>query len=269
MKQQYGQPEEDYRNFLGELTRMFAEMNAGLAVKTFEANQHNPTVWITTFLSKFDAIFTLNQDTLLESHYIPGAAKAYHTPCYRPGYVEMPETFSAGGQRSRLYTPNTSLDLVPNSQPYFKLHGSSDLMVDRSMTMIMGTNKSQAIDREPILKWYRSQFIEHLSKPHTRLMIIGYSFADHHINEIIVGAVKNGLQIFVIDLAGVIVMDRRPEGLSGGYDVFNDLKGAVIGASQRPVLSTFSGADPAEFGKVMRFFNPSQGELTDIMRADT
>jgi hypothetical protein len=181
----------------------------------------------------------------------------------------MPETFSAGGQRSRLYTPNTSLDLVPNSQPYFKLHGSSDLMVDRSMTMIMGTNKSQAIDREPILKWYRSQFIEHLSKPHTRLMIIGYSFADHHINEIIVGAVKNGLQIFVIDLAGVIVMDRRPEGLSGGYDVFNDLKGAVIGASQRPVLSTFSGADPAEFGKVMRFFNPSQGELTDIMRADT
>ena len=44
-------------------------MNAALAATTFEFKNEVPYT-IKGFLERFDAIFTLNQDLLLETHYL-------------------------------------------------------------------------------------------------------------------------------------------------------------------------------------------------------
>ena len=42
-------------------------------------------------------------------------------------------------------------------------------------------------------------------------MIIGYSFRDPHINEILAAAVKAGLKLFIVDPAGLGVLDHAPD----------------------------------------------------------
>jgi hypothetical protein len=51
--------------------------------------------------------------------------------------------------------------------------------------LILGGDKLSLIDRHPLLKWYREQFKAYMSKPDTRLMVIGYGIGDWHINEMI------------------------------------------------------------------------------------
>lgn len=52
------------------IERMFSHMNRHLFTSDWELNQDGDRS-ITRFLAKFDAIFTLNQDQLLEHHYNP------------------------------------------------------------------------------------------------------------------------------------------------------------------------------------------------------
>ena len=62
------QAEQNLRNLTQALHRMFGDMTLGFRAQSFELTD-NPEVQVTTFLSKFNAIFTLNQDTLLEAKY--------------------------------------------------------------------------------------------------------------------------------------------------------------------------------------------------------
>ena len=76
------------------------------------------------------------------------------------------------------------------AQPYFKLHGSSNWRsADDQSLLIVGGQKPAQIATNPVLMRYARAFDEYLSQPNTRLMIIGYGFADVHINEIIATAV--------------------------------------------------------------------------------
>src|SRR5260370_13898779 len=79
-------------------------------------------------------------------------------------------------------------------QPYFKLHGSSNWFdtINGRDVMVLGGNKSATIEGHPILKWNHEQFKAYLSRPDTRLMVIGYSFGDAHINHAIDEAAKLG-----------------------------------------------------------------------------
>jgi hypothetical protein len=54
--------------FLAALVAMFHEMNQGLSRAAFEW-QTDATMGMRSFLTRFDYIFTLNQDLLLECHY--------------------------------------------------------------------------------------------------------------------------------------------------------------------------------------------------------
>ena len=148
-----------------------------------------------------------------------------------------------------------------DSQPYVKLHGSSNWVdpVDPQRRMlVIGGNKPEAIGRHAILKWNHEQFRAYLSKPETRLMVSGYSFGDDHINDAIEKSVDGGtLRLFIINPLGVDVLDRRkrPLPLLPLLDLFFEkLKPYVIGASRRPLSETF-GDDGVEHGKVMRFFD--------------
>ncbi len=60
----------DLQAFQAAVTRMFDAMNRGYAARTGMEFQQHQAVMVRTFLARFNAIFTLNQDLLLEQHYL-------------------------------------------------------------------------------------------------------------------------------------------------------------------------------------------------------
>ena len=220
-----------------------------------------PNLPVKVFLTRFDAIFTLNQDVLVEQRYLDSGFG--EPPMYRkwagwqiPG-MQHPPNDDMRPQMSH-WTPMeaSEFSLKENHQPYFKLHGSSNWFenVNGRPMLVIGGNKSRAIERHPILKWNHEQFRAYLSRPETRLMVIGYSFGDEHINEAIGDAAGKDLRVFIIDPHGVDVLNRDPlESLFPGAPLTR-IRSRVIGASRRSLSQTF-GNDRVEHGKLMRFFS--------------
>ena len=91
--------------------------------------------------------------------------------------------------------------MPPGIQPYIKLHGSCNWNDGPSggRILIMGGQKAVSIGQFPILTWYHQQFRNMLMRPGARLMVIGYSFSDAHINDAIMDAIKRGdLKLFLV-----------------------------------------------------------------------
>ncbi|HMK69554.1 MAG TPA: SIR2 family protein [Xanthobacteraceae bacterium] len=187
------QREQDLQNLTSAVQRMFASMTMAFAQTSFEPLLADPKLGVVNFLPRFDAIFTLNQDTLLEQHYIPAAGQDVfpqslqfpgYIAAYRPGLVRALDssTYGALAERIELYRPEETLARLPRLQPYIKLHGSIDIkQSEREMMLIIGGNKTTSIAQQPLLQWYHSQFARSLRAKGARLMIIGYSFGDAHI----------------------------------------------------------------------------------------
>lgn len=231
-------------------------MNKGFSESIFEFQRihvvRDKTVG--AFLAKFCAIFTLNQDLLLERHY---QYSGQHPYCEHSSFQGKYDVDILGME---LTTPNETdvlkCEWQPKSkdkfkvsschQPYFKLHGSSNWKDNQRKMLIMGGNKEGAIESHEVLKWYYEQFKEYLKKPDTRLMVIGYSFNDEHINNALIEAAKdNQLKLFVIDPAGTEVISKCN----------NELEKAIIGASRRPMSEIFGSNTSIEYDKVMKFFS--------------
>jgi SIR2-like domain len=83
---------------------------------------------------------------------------------------------------------------------YVKLHGSYGWKAhDGSMVMVVGQGKQGKIDKEPLLRWYLSLFEDVVNEGDKNLIVIGYGFADEHINNIIANAVHDhGLRLYII-----------------------------------------------------------------------
>ena len=97
-------------------------------------------------------------------------------------------------------------------QPYYKLHGSRHYVDGAAggRIIIMGGNKADDIPRFPLLGSYMGEFQRCINGPGAKLMVIGYSFSNLHINNLIATAtVDHGLKVFMIDPAGVDVIDKR------------------------------------------------------------
>jgi SIR2-like domain len=241
------------------LLQMFGDMDkAFAAIPNFEF--HNQVQFlIRTCFVRFDAIFTLNQDLLMERHYLNGnialSSQRSWTGWQIPGMQPLPVT--APNEIPRRSPDPRRFVVEKNLQPFFKLHGSSN-WIDTSKgrhLLVMGGNKLEAIKQHPILEWNSHRFREYLSQPDTRLMVIGYSFRDDHINSIIGKAVDDtGLHLFIIDPRGVDVLDKnRGAPIYIADNFFLKLQPQLIGASRR-LLSQIFGGDLVEHGKVMRFF---------------
>jgi len=194
---------------------MFEDMDQGFQNQSFEFQR--PPVFreftVQTFLDRFDAIFTLNQDLLLERFYLNSVLSQRWTACVLPGMRPIPGLETRGNRFIEKWTPveQSEFTIHDQIQPYFKLHGSVNWVdSDSKDLLILGGNKASAIARFPILAWIHEEFVAHLAQPNTRLMIIGYSFGDDHINAKIRQAVRNGrLGIFLVDPVGVDVVDAN------------------------------------------------------------
>jgi hypothetical protein len=155
-----------------------------------------------------------------------------------------------------LFTPAAPpYSVAQRQQPYFKLHGSANWRKGdaNSALLIMGGNKSTDIDNVPLLTWYRGEFRRLISQSETRLMIVGYSFQDLHINEIIHRAAPAGVKIFIVGSRGVDVLENAPspDGLLEGMKLA--LQNNIVGASRRSLTDTLSG-DAVERTKLTKFF---------------
>lgn len=241
--------------FQAAVRNMFRDMNRAFdKIVDFEpARPPQVGQRVVDFLARFDAIFTLNQDLLLERHYrqaIPIGPPRNWSGVTFPGILPEGPTqpFSFLDQKWRV---SQSIDLLGTAQPIFKLHGSSNWL-DQSgdELLIIGGNKSHAIQSHNILKRYHEIFVEHLRKSGTRLMVIGYSFSDGHIDLLIKDAAKAGLHIFIIDPLGSDVVNKTRDAAIRASDPLEDL---LIGGSRRSLREIFGG-DGVEHAKVMRFF---------------
>ena len=226
------------------------------------------------FLSRFDAIFTLNQDTLLETIYagqVRWSDRWYGSYLPYMKFIEEPAQPYQFMLREPLMQ-NSEFVTNENDQPIYKLHGSYNWLAEPhgEHLLVMGGNKTASISTFSVLARYQNEFRSMLSQPDTYLMIIGYSFGDPHINATIQAAATKGLRVFIVDTAGVDVIDKRnsraqiPESRT---ELMQVLIPCIIGASRRP-LNEIINSDPVEKAKVMRFFQ-GQAPIVRIAQQTT
>lgn len=251
-----------YNLLLSELVGIFNAM--GLALNSREFEFRNPPdlrYSIASFLQRFDAIFTLNQDTLLEQKYIPFVGPPWGRADF-PGMKHLASFVPSGAIQDRIAVmePNPSgFKISPGVQPYIKLHGSCNWVTGTSgpRLLIMGGQKAITIGQFPVLSWYYEEFRKHLKRRDAKLMIVGYSFSDAHINEAILDGIKSGnLKIFIIDSAGLNILDKRDPRAQipdRPGELMELISPRLIGLSTRPLESTFN-QDTVEHANVSRFF---------------
>ncbi|HXC30493.1 MAG TPA: SIR2 family protein [Stellaceae bacterium] len=202
------------------------------------------------FLSGFDAIFSLNQDLLPERHY-HDLDLALNQPkkwygWRRPGIQVLPDPSLTTNEPDKVtWTPRPPpFVLEPSHQPYFKLHGAWNWRsADKRQMLVMGGNKAASINKHPLLTWYHQQFESYMSEPDSRLMVIGYGFADPHINQTIERAADANprMLLFLTDPRGRAILPKRIAEIDNA------------GVSRKPLRETLAG-DEAERLKLMTFF---------------
>lgn len=248
------------------VTSLFQRMNQAFFDHTEMEFQQFQDRMLRTFLFRFDAIFTLNQDVFLEHHYV----RHVDMPTVRdwhgaqlPGMqrVPNPEYVHDPSWGKDLWVPldPSQFRIEDHRQPLFKLHGSSNWQdAQGNQLLIIGGNKSRAIQSHAVLAWSFEKFQDYLARPETKLFIIGYGFRDSHINQAIIDAVANhNLRFFVTDQWGSDVVRHANPSFGGAIYAPNALDDAfrngLIGASERNLSETF-GNDQISYENVMRFF---------------
>jgi hypothetical protein len=107
------------------MNQVLIERDLGIEFQTVQE------MMVRAFFFKFDAIFTLNQDVLLEHHYVkhidlsahsagsqlPGLRMITDTPGFRP---------NPSWGTARWISESTNFRIEKNCQPIVKLHGSSN-----------------------------------------------------------------------------------------------------------------------------------------------
>jgi hypothetical protein len=250
-----------HRDLTSALAGMFNGMGLAFMQQEFEFKNPPDTRYsIQTFLQRFDIIFTLNQDTLLEQKYLPVVGPPKWGRANQPGLKYLTGWAPTGAAHDRIAVmePNPAdFKLGLGVQPYVKLHGSSNWIDGPSgdRILVMGGQKAITIKQFSLLTWYHDEFRRHLMRPDARLMIIGYSFSDAHINQAILDAAH--AKIYLVDPAGEKALDKR-DGRAQIPDrpgeLLLQIPRRLIGISQVPLSSTFND-NLVEHSNLIRFFH--------------
>ena len=250
---------ERLRRLDSAIRSIFQEMNTVFATGIQFEFGHTYERSIQRYFSFFDAIFTLNQDLLLELNYYPGGnpeSESRWTGYSFPG-VPLPENWGSRNSLERLSTTldvSTHHELRERTQPIFKLHGSVNWRsADGSAPLVIGTGKELAIQQIPLLGWYQDKLRELLSAGDTRVMVIGYSFSDDYLNEVLMEAASNrGLKMYLVNPAGLNALDRQPTAMVKDHKLRNTIP--LVGVSTRLLRETFR-TDDLSFNSFKRFLS--------------
>jgi hypothetical protein len=237
----------------------FRAMNESFARRPSMEFSNNRHFSIVNVLNRFDAIFTLNQDLLLELHYghLELAEPRRWNGPYFPGMNIPAGWHSAIGPflRDRLdliWTPGEHR-LENNMQPIYKLHGSVNWKEGDTDMLVLGGNKAGFIAGSRLLRWYGEEFRRYLEMPDPRVMVIGYGFRDQHIDDMLLDASRrNGLRMFIAGPSGRRVLNKQPPNATIRVpDPLEEIP--IIGESVRPLTNTFNG-DDLEHEDLLGFF---------------
>lgn len=187
-------------------------------------------------------IFTLNQDLFFERTYPNFGVKlsilgekqfgllqigsllenGFDEKLKPSDYCNLPDQDELDHKRDSLLEGNYFL---------VKLHGSYNWIgIDGSHAMVIGSNKEEQINKEPLLKCYFEIFKKVLSQSQRYLLIIGYSFGDKHINDVIANAVKNhGLKIYILSPEPLKTFNKESSELSEKSDDLIDIYNGISG----------------------------------------
>jgi SIR2-like domain len=245
---------------LDRLTQAVIGMFDAMQVAFNKLDHRESDLRFQRFLSQFDAIFTLNQDTLLETLYagpVRWSERWYGSYLPYMKFIREPAQPYMFMLREPLMEDSAFIT-HENDQPIYKLHGSYNWFAapQGAQLLVIGGGKTASIASFKVLARYQAEFRAMLCEPDTHLMVIGYSFGDQHINEVIQTAATKGAKIFIIDTLGVDVIDKRDaraQITQPVTDLMQALMPRIVGASRRPLNDIING-DPVENEKVMRFF---------------
>lgn len=235
----------------------FRAMNLALAERTSIEFSQDRQRSVTTFLARFDAIFTLNQDLLLELHYDPRleTVRRWVGRCW-PGVSGLPAV--GDSPMEQVHAKRRAGDHVSSpvlAQPIYKLHGSVDWADETGDLFVVGGGKEIYIQSKPLLVEYFDIFKSCLAAQPCRLMIVGYGFGDEHVNRLLVdAAAKNpSFGVFHVHPEGRDAVHRGLRERTAIYQPPDLAQLRCIGESRRSLSSTFSD-DDLEHAKLMRFF---------------
>jgi hypothetical protein len=245
----------------GAIAAMFDRLNASFEPPAPFEFSNIITFSIAGFLARFDTLFNLNQDMLLELGYAPHVLIGSNTrwnglemPGMRP--IHDPTLTGIADNHKRMWTPaSPPFSISPRCQPHFKIHGSSNWYTsDGRRLLVMGGDKESVIQQHAVLRWYYEELKRYLMTGSTKLMVIGYSFSDRHINDAIYEAWKksNLVGIFLVDPAGWNVLNPTPPNQIKVPKAIEEVR--RLGGSTRHISSTFAG-DAFEHQKFIDFFN--------------
>jgi hypothetical protein len=241
---------EQVRQLEAAIGQMFADMNRGFANREFEF-QTDAAYLVRTFLVLFDAIFTLNQDLLLERHYLndnvmlgnhpKGRWNGWQIVGMQRHHAKDAGFIVPGEVNLGIWVPAPKVVIEPRYQPYIKLHGSSNWRdATDARIWVMGTNKRATLSHFAFLNQLHDLFRQSLA------------------NEMILSAADRGqLELFIVDPLGIAVLDKNAShAIYSEHELLQRLKSHVVGASRRTLGEIF-GPDQVEHRKVMSFFPPS------------
>lgn len=148
--------------------------------------------------------FTLNQDLLMERFYGHRSVGApwFNDSFYslskakltKENFVRLPDEKATESKKAILESAGNFI--------YIKLHGSYGWLSSNGEDnqMVIGYDKLNDINKEPLLKWYLELFKEVIEEGNKKMVIIGYGFGDDHINSVILNGVeKNNLKLYIVN----------------------------------------------------------------------
>ncbi len=195
----------------------------------YGVNQEKLKEFVSLFLFKDDqagACFSLNQDLFFEQKFewqpFISKTKWYSQDrlnnCggYKTTYSDTDPNVLPNQDKLNQFLGNelsTEMDIIKNQHKilYMKLHGSLGwVSSDGSNRMIIGKNKRDEIKKEPLLNFYFQELEKALNQENVRLLVIGYSFNDEHVNECLVNAINNNkLRLYIISTELFDIFQKR------------------------------------------------------------
>ena len=219
---------------------------------------------IQRYLAKFDAIFSVNQDLLLELLYRRDDPSVWHGTRWSgyqlPGVTEIPHTEGLVDRLKSRWVPDGEFGIDPRQQPLIKLHGSSNWYTKGTTPLlVMGAGKGSQIASYQLLRRYFEYFRDCLSIPDTRLVVIGYGFGDDHINrELVEAGRRHALKMMVVGPEGRKPLVKNPGAMIPPPEPLRD-DITSLGESVRSLRNTFT-SDELERDLLYRVFEPRTSE---------
>ncbi len=197
-------------------------------------------------------MFTLNQDRFIERYFSSSDYSIVTLGVQKPLITDTTD--------EDIQLPDSLGSMVSKISDaqffYVKLHGSYKWKSsDGSDRMVIGRNKKDQMEKEPILNYYLDCFKKVLSMPDIKLFVIGYGFGDEHINEIIADSIMNyNLKLYVLNPCNPEIFkdNLHSDKISRGEILWSGLAGYY----PYSLLEVFSGSGTVEY-KLIRdsYFN--------------